>query len=83
MTEHHLSITAHYTTDWKLKSKVLQTEAVCSFQTGENVAAEMTTCLTKFDILDKVTLMTDDNARNMDVVARKAGFPVAFLIRSI
>ncbi len=73
MTEHYLSITAHYIRDWKLKSKVLQTEAVYSSQTGENVAAEITSCLTKFGILDKITLMTVDNARNMEVAAREAG----------
>ncbi|KAK1906104.1 Zinc finger BED domain containing protein RICESLEEPER 3, partial [Dissostichus eleginoides] len=41
--------------------------------TGENVAVEIEDCLADFGLKDKVSMITVDNAANMEVAAEKAG----------
>ena len=71
--DHYLTFTAHFILDRNLKSKVLQTKAVYVKQSGVNVAVEILDCLKDFDITEKATIITVDNASNMDVAAEKAG----------
>ncbi|KAF3859394.1 hypothetical protein F7725_021793, partial [Dissostichus mawsoni] len=72
-TDHFLTFTAHFIVDWKLLSRVLRTKAVFVPQTGENVAVEIEDCLADFGLKDKVSMITVDNAANMEVAAEKAG----------
>ena len=63
--DHYLTFTAHFILDRNLKSKVLQTKAV--------YVKQSLNCLKDFDIKEKATIITVDNASNMDVAAEKAG----------
>ena len=64
-TEPYNTITAHYVKDWKLTTKVLQTEKMMGSHTGENLATELDIALEKWGISDKVSAITVDNAANI------------------
>lgn len=68
-----LTITCHYLKDWKLQSKVLQTEHFFGSHTGENVGLELKSALLKWNIMDKVKVITVDNASNMTAAIRVSG----------
>ena len=40
-SDHYLTVTAHFVEKWELKTKVLETKAVYTSQTGEAIAAEI------------------------------------------
>ena len=69
----YLTITAHFLQNWELKSKVLQTEMFEGNHTGENIGRELASALQKWEIKDKVKVMTVDNAANMGVGVFQAG----------
>ncbi|XP_078017009.1 E3 SUMO-protein ligase ZBED1-like [Epinephelus lanceolatus] len=72
--DHYITVTVHYTSQGKLKQRVLHTRAVYQSQTGEVVAEEISDILEEFKIeLSKVCAVTVDNAGNLDVAIRKLG----------
>ncbi len=62
----------HYTSQGRVKQKVLHTRAVYQSQTGEVAAEEISDILEKFEIKpSKIVAVTVDNAGNMDVAIKK------------
>lgn len=67
-----LTVTVHYTSQGRVKQKVLHTRAVYKSQTGEVVAEEISDILEEFEIdLSKIVAVTVDNAGNMDIAIKK------------
>lgn len=64
-TEAYVTVTAHFiTTDWELRSVVLDTAELQASHTAANVAACIGTIMQNFDIRESVLAVTTDNAQN-------------------
>lgn len=63
-TEPYLTITCRYLKkpEWKLCSKVLQTEKFVGSHTGDMVGFELRSAMVKWGIENKVKVITVDNA---------------------
>jgi hypothetical protein len=73
-TESYLTITCHFVNkDWKLCSRILQTEKFHGSHTGERVGYELKNCMMNWAIQDKIHIITVDNASNMTVAIEVAG----------
>lgn len=70
-----LTITCHYLKkpEWKLCSKVLQTEKFVGSHTGDRVRFELRSAMVKWGIEKKVKVITVDNASNMDIAIQVSG----------
>lgn len=61
-----ITVTAHFiSTDWNLKSVVLETSCMSKSHTKENIAEELTRICNEWKILHKVVTVVTDNASNM------------------
>ncbi|KAK3891023.1 hypothetical protein Pcinc_005057 [Petrolisthes cinctipes] len=71
-TRGFLTVTAHYiSSDWNLKSAVLETARMKNDHTTENIAEELTRILKEWNILDKVYCITADNSANIVAAVTK------------
>ena len=62
----YMTITAHYVDDqFNLQSKVLQTKVLNEKHTGENISVALNAALKSWQISEKGSVITTDNASNM------------------
>ena len=62
----YMTITAHFVDDqFNLQSKVLQTKVLNEKHTGENISVALNAALESWQISEKVSVITTDNASNM------------------
>ena len=65
-TIHYMTITAHFVDDqFNLQSKVLQTKVLNEKHTGENISVALNAAIESWQISEKVSVITTDNASNM------------------
>lgn len=65
-TEGYLTLTAHFiSSEWELKSFVLNTIRIRNSHTGENIKSEIETALDKWGIKHKVSTLVTDNGANI------------------
>ena len=70
-TESYTTITCHYiTSDWEMKTSVLQTLCSDERHTAQNIAAQLQAATEEWGILDKVTACVHDNTSNMVLANR-------------
>ena len=67
--DHYITVTVHFIVNWVLFSKVLQTKAVYTSQTGIVVADEIGQITREFAVFEKLVALTVDNAANMNIAA--------------
>ena len=61
----YMSVTAHFVTpDWSLSSKVLQTREVSESHTSVKISDELKAVAQEWNLEEKMTATTTDNARN-------------------
>ena len=59
-------VTAHFlTTDWELKSTVLETFEFSTEHTGDHIAQELLRVTSDWNVTDKIVCVVTDNASNM------------------
>lgn len=74
-TESYVTITSHYISDqWKLVSHVLQTRVMYESHSGSNIADLLGNAVEEWNITEKDPAIVTDNASNMVIAARLAGF---------
>ena len=62
----YISLSAHFVgDDWEMHHHCLQTREVVSSHTVENLAEEIRYSLDKWDISEKVVMVTTDNGQNI------------------
>ena len=67
----HMTITAHYfNKDFTMQARVLQTRVLDERHTGENISVALNHALECWQIQDKVSVITTDNASNMGVAVQ-------------
>ena len=68
----------HYITqDWELKQCVLATRRVIDKHSGENIFSALLAVEKEFEIEDKISGLTSDNASNMKSASAKHNFSIA------
>ena len=66
-TESYITVTEHHIdSEWKMHSNVFMTRAMPERHTGENIATKLKSCVSKFGVNQKVSMVVRDNARNME-----------------
>lgn len=71
-TRGYITVTIHYiTSEWVLKSSVLETARLTKDHTAENIATELTDICNKWDILDKVSCIVTDSGANIVAAVAK------------
>ena len=61
----YTTFTCHHIDDsWKMRSAVLSTRSERKSHTAVNLAADMTKCLEEFELVQKVSAVVTDNAKN-------------------
>ncbi|XP_066966369.1 zinc finger BED domain-containing protein 4-like [Macrobrachium rosenbergii] len=71
-TRGFITVTAHYiTSEWRLKSSVLETARLKVDHTAENIADELRRICTQWEIMDKVCCIITDNAANIVAAVTK------------
>ena len=62
----YMGVTAHFVTpDWSLSSKVLQTQEVSESRTSVKISEELKAVAQEWNLEEKLTATTTDNARNI------------------
>ena len=72
----YLGITAHYISDWTLRSVVLACKRFRGRHTADNIIRQYEACLTEFDITQKISAIVTDNASNMTAAFSLPGYTV-------
>lgn len=71
-TKGYITVTAHYiTSEWVLKSAVLETTCIVGSHTAENIAQHLREICDKWNIFDKVRTIVTDNAANITAAIQK------------
>ena len=71
VTQAYITLTVHFITDdWKMESKVIQTEEIPERHTGENISLRLTNVSEQWCIKQKVVALVRDNAANMVSASR-------------
>ncbi|KAI2645902.1 E3 SUMO-protein ligase ZBED1 [Labeo rohita] len=74
-TESYVTITAHLISmNWQMQSFVLQTRTLNEAHTGKNIGELLRDACSEWTIADKSPALVTDNARNMIVAGKVAGF---------
>ncbi|KAJ4943140.1 hypothetical protein JOQ06_005645 [Pogonophryne albipinna] len=79
-TQSYITVTAHVmTSEWEMKSFVLQTRPLFTSHTGLNIAEVLKSAVLEWGLNmtsnnNQGIAVVTDNARNMDVAVREAGF---------
>ena len=64
-TQRYITVTCHFiSSSWELHSAVLATLLVDSAHTAENLAAELMSITTEWEITEKIICVVTDNASN-------------------
>ena len=62
----YTTFTSHFIDDsWSIKTSVLSTRSEKKSHSAVNLAAEMTKCLEEYDLIQKVSAVVTDNAKNV------------------
>ncbi|KAK1906354.1 Zinc finger BED domain containing protein 4 [Dissostichus eleginoides] len=74
-TQSYITVTAHVmTSEWEIKSFVLQTRPLFTSHTGLNIAEVLKSAVLEWGLDNNQGIaVVTDNARNMDVAVREAG----------
>lgn len=71
-TRGFITVTAHFiTSDWCLKSAVLETAPLKKDHTAENIGEELTRICGQWDVIDKVCAIVTDNGANVVAAVTK------------
>lgn len=71
-TRGFLTVTVHYiSSNWNMKSAVLETARMKNDHSAENIAEELTRIFKQWDILDKVYCIVTDNGANIVAAVNK------------
>ena len=70
-TQAYIRVTGHFiTSNWEMKSVVLETAQLLKDHTGGTIASELKRNAEEWEISNKISLLVSDNASNMLAAAR-------------
>lgn len=70
-TQAYICVTGHFiTSNWEIKSVVLETVQLLKDHTSETIVSELTRIAEEWEISNKITLLVTDNTSNMLAAAR-------------